>query len=78
MFKMKFWPPIVGMKRNQKAGNRGSKTPVTIIALTAHAMKEHTEKSIAAGCDGHLTKPIKKRVLIDTLEQLFTHPPDRK
>lgn len=40
-----------------------------IIALTAHAIKEEIDKCIAAGCDTHLSKPIKKSVLVDTLDR---------
>ena len=39
----------------------------TVIALTAHALKDDEQKSIDAGCDAHLTKPIKKTVLLDAL-----------
>ncbi|MBF0320839.1 MAG: CHASE domain-containing protein [Nitrospirae bacterium] len=38
-----------------------------ILALTAHALKEYVDKSLEAGCDGHLTKPIKKAVLMDAI-----------
>lgn len=40
-----------------------------IVALTAHAMKEDEFKSLAAGCDRHLTKPIKKAVLLEVIKQ---------
>ncbi|TDB37711.1 MAG: response regulator [Actinobacteria bacterium] len=45
----------------------GAHTP--IVALTAFALKEEVQKSLDAGCDDHLTKPIKKQVLLETLER---------
>ena len=38
-----------------------------IIALTAYALKEEIQKSLDAGCTAHLTKPIKKAVLMETI-----------
>ena len=38
--------------------------PVPILTLTAHALKEEADKSAAAGCTGHLTKPIDKETLL--------------
>ena len=43
------------------------KAPTPIIALTAHAIKEDVEKSLAAGCTAHLTKPIKKTTLLQAI-----------
>jgi CheY-like chemotaxis protein len=40
-----------------------------IIALTAHAIREDIDRCLAAGCDGHLGKPIKKAVLLQALAE---------
>jgi len=48
--------------RQWEAENRVKATP--IIALTAHALVEHARKSVAAGCNAHLAKPIKKADLL--------------
>ncbi|MEX0952036.1 MAG: response regulator, partial [Gammaproteobacteria bacterium] len=43
--------------------------PCPIIALTAHAIREEIDKCLAAGCNSHLSKPIKKSILTDTLRR---------
>ena len=50
--------------------------PTTIVALTAHALKEDAQRSLDAGCDGHLTKPIKKKVLLEVLQHLTPNKED--
>ena len=44
--------------------------PTPVVALTAYALKEDTQKSLAAGCTAHLTKPIKKAQLLEALVEL--------
>ena len=44
-----------------------ARTP--IIALTASALERDVEQSLAAGCDVHLSKPIRKRVLLDAISE---------
>jgi len=45
-------------------------TPTTIIALSAFALKEEVQKSLDAGCNAHLTKPIKKAVLLEAITKM--------
>lgn len=43
------------------------KTP--ILALTAYALNEDKQKSLLAGCDDHLIKPIKKKQLLKAIQK---------
>ena len=51
--------------REEKSGA----DPTPILALTAHALEGDARKSLDAGCDGHLTKPIKKARLLEALAE---------
>ncbi len=53
------------------------RTPTPILALTANAFPEELDKSLAAGCTAHLTKPIKKKTLLDAVGQ-YSRQPDRQ
>lgn len=44
--------------------------PTPIIALTAFALKEEVQKSLDAGCNAHLTKPIKKAILLEAITKM--------
>jgi len=50
--------------------------PTPVVALTAYALKEDADKSLAAGCDGHLTKPIKKAKLLEAIDKYAAQPGD--
>ena len=43
------------------------RTPTPIVALTASALEKDREKCLASGCDMHLTKPLKKSMLLQVL-----------
>ncbi len=57
--------------RTWEAGHTNE--PTWIVALTAHALKGDKEKSLEAGCNSHITKPIKKKKLIALLEEFMTN-----
>jgi small GTP-binding protein len=44
-------------------------TRTPILALTAHALVEQVQSSLAAGFDAHLTKPIQKATLVDAIRK---------
>jgi len=46
----------------------------TIIALTANALREDIQRSLEAGCNLHLTKPIRKPVLLDAIKEFSQSP----
>ncbi len=45
----------------------GSRTPVPILAVTAHAVRGYRERCLQAGCTGYLTKPVRKEALFDAV-----------
>ena len=47
---------------------RGIRTP--IIALTAHAVEEEARRTILAGMDLHLTKPMERRSIAEAIRRV--------
>ena len=52
-----------------RSGNQVPTPSITIIAMTANAMKGDEEKCIAAGMDDYLTKPLEPTLLKDKLDK---------
>jgi two-component system, cell cycle response regulator DivK len=44
---------------------------IPIVAVTAHALPGDEERSMAAGCDGYLAKPIPPAMLIAEVDRRF-------
>ena len=53
--------------------DRPDAAPVPIIAVTANAFAEDIAKTTEAGMNGHISKPIDFKVLLQTLSTLFVH-----
>ncbi len=49
--------------------------PVQIVALTALALKEEGVKIAEAGCNAHMTKPLKRTTLLELLSAFERTPP---
>ena len=47
---------------------------VPIIALTANAFDEDVQRSMQAGLNAHLSKPVEPDTLFETLESLIRNP----
>lgn len=50
-----------------------ARTPT--IALTASALEEDVKASLAAGCDAHVNKPVRKRVLLEAIRKVTETDP---
>lgn len=62
-------PEMDGITCTKEIRKTGSSVP--IIAQTAHAMQGDKEKSLDAGCNYHINKPIRKQELFQILSQIF-------
>ena len=55
-----------------RAFDRSDARKIPIIALTANAFDEDVQRSLQAGLNAHLSKPVEPDVIFDTLESLIT------
>ncbi len=65
-------PEMDGLEatRHIRAMTRNDSQTIPIIALTANAFDEDVQRSLQAGLNAHLTKPVQPDVLFETLESL--------
>lgn len=66
-------PEMDGLEATRaiRASNRADAKTVPIIALTANAFDEDVQRSMQAGLNAHLSKPVQPEVLFETLESLI-------
>ena len=65
-------PEMDGLEatRTIRALDREDARSIPIIALTANAFDEDVQRSLQAGLNAHLSKPVQPEVLFDTLENM--------
>ncbi|MBQ6296136.1 MAG: response regulator [Selenomonadaceae bacterium] len=66
-------PEMDGLEATQRirALNRPDAKKIPIIALTANAFDEDVQRSLQAGLNAHLSKPVEPDVLFETLENMI-------
>ena len=66
-------PEMDGLEATRKirATGRRDATVIPIIALTANAFDEDVQRSLQAGLNAHLSKPVEPEALFETLESLI-------
>ncbi len=66
-------PEMDGLEatRRIRAMDREDAQRIPVIALTANAFDEDVQRSLQAGLNAHLSKPVKPEVLFETLESLI-------
>ena len=66
-------PEMDGLEATQviRAMDRKDAKTIPIIALTANAFDEDVQRSMQAGLDAHLSKPVEPENLFETLENLI-------
>lgn len=62
-------PGIDGLEATKRIKESEANREIPIIALTSYAMTGDREKSLNAGCTGHLEKPINPETFIAEIEK---------
>jgi PAS domain S-box-containing protein len=66
---------LTAIREIRAAESRGRLFPVSIWALSANALPEHVAASMAAGADGHLSKPVSTEALFAALAEACAERP---
>ena len=66
-------PEMDGLEatRRIRAMERNGAKKIPIVALTANAFDEDVQRSMQAGLNAHLSKPVEPEALFQTLESLI-------
>jgi PAS domain S-box-containing protein len=65
-------PNLGGLEATRRLRAQNYRKP--ILAVTAHALKDEINRSIEAGCNDHITKPVGRRELIEAIQRHSSMP----
>jgi two-component system cell cycle response regulator len=64
-------PGMDGLSATKQLKTAPATRRLSVVGLTAHAMKGDEELALDAGCDGYLTKPIDTRTFVATVRKFI-------
>ncbi len=67
-------PIMDGYETARRMSENSAFDGIPIIALTAKAMKGDAEKTLEAGCDGYMSKPVRRKELLDSVTAWLEKP----
>jgi CheY-like chemotaxis protein len=70
-------PGMDGLSATKKLKADPVTRHLTVVGLTAHAMRGDEQIALNAGCDGYLTKPIDTRTFIATVKNFIASADSR-
>jgi two-component system cell cycle response regulator DivK len=65
-------PGIDGLQLTRQLKADPNRHHITVLAVTAYAMKGDMEKALAAGCDGYISKPFDPPTLCSLVQHHLT------
>ena len=71
-------PGMDGLQLTRKLKADPATRDILIIAVTAYAMKGDDQKTVEAGCDGYVSKPINTRTLPGLIRTLLNAKPAKE
>ncbi len=68
-------PELDGWEATRKLKNDARTKHIPVVALTGHALADHSREAKEAGCDSFLTKPCLPEVLVVEVQRMLERGP---
>ncbi len=67
-------PGMDGLTATRQLKEDPATRDIPVLAVTSYAMKGDEAKAFEAGCSGYVTKPIDKKLFLETVAKVLTDP----